>query len=76
MQTQYRSLYALAFINVDPWFTATYDSDFKEVITPRAASRQYKALEALSRFAKEHPQEVDAHTTRCDVLKQFEKLAE
>ena len=76
LQTQYRSLYALAFINVDPWFTATYDSDFKEVITPRAASRQYKALEALSRFAKEHPQEVDAHTTRCDVLKQFEKLAE
>ncbi len=76
MQTRYRSLYALAFISVDPWYTETYDADYNTVVIPRAASRQYKALAALGRFAKEHPQDVDAHTTRCDVLKQFEKLAE
>ena len=76
MQTRYRSLYALAFISVDPWYTETYDADYNTVVIPRAASRQYKALAALGRFAKEHPQDVDARTTRCDVLKQFEKLAE
>ena len=76
MQTRYRSLYALAFISVDPWYMETYDADYNTVVIPRAASRQYKALAALGRFAKEHPQDVDARTTRCDVLKQFEKLAE
>lgn len=72
MQIQYESLYALAYTDTDPWFTASYDDNYNFVVTPRPASSQYKALEALSRFAKEHPQDVDEHSTGCDVLKEFE----
>lgn len=72
LQIQYESLYALAYTDTDPWFTAYYDDNYNFVVTPRPTSSQYKALEALSRFTKEHPQNVDEHVTRCDVLKQFE----
>ena len=72
MQIQYESLYALAYTDTDPWFTASYDDNYNFVVTPRPASSQYKALEALSCFAKEHPQDVDEHATGCDVLKEFE----
>ena len=71
LQIQYESLYALAYTDTDPWFAASYDSEYNVIITPRPMSSQYKALEALSRFAKEHPQNVDEHTTKCDVLKRF-----
>ena len=75
MQTQYGSLYARAFIGIDPWCDVAYDREYNPVIVPRPASAQYKALAALDRFAHEHPQAVDRHTTRCDVLKQFERLS-
>ena len=71
LQIQYESLYALAYTDTDPWFAASYDSEYNVIITPRPMSSQYKALEALSRFAKEHPQDVDEHTTKCDVLRRF-----
>lgn len=71
LQIQYESLYALAYTDTDPWFAASYDSEYNVIITPRPLSSQYKALEALSRFAKEHPQNVDEHTTKCDVLRRF-----
>lgn len=74
LQIQYESLYALAYTDTDPWFTAYYDDNYNFVVTPRPMSSQYKALEALSKFAKEHPQAVDEHTTKCDVLKQFEGI--
>lgn len=76
LNTQYKSLYALAFIDIEPWYEVTYDSEYNLVIIPHTASAQYKALAALSRFAHEHPQNIDRYTTRCDVLKQFEKLSE
>lgn len=75
MQTQYGSLYAQAFIGIDPWCDVAYDREYNPVIVPRPASAQYKALAALDLFAHEHPQAVDRHTTRCDVLKQFERLS-
>ena len=73
LKMQYKALYALAFVNVDPWYTATFDRDYNMVIVPRPASSQYKALTALSFFAKEHPEAVDDYVTKCDVLKEFEK---
>ena len=73
MKVQYEALYALAYTDTDPWFAASYDRDYNLVVTPRPAASQYKALEALSRFAKEHPGEVDEHTTKCDVLREFER---
>ena len=75
LSTQYKSLYALAFIDIEPWYEVTYDSEYNLVIIPHTASAQYKALAALSRFAHEHPQNIDRYTTRCDVLKQFERLS-
>ena len=72
LQIQYESLYALAYTDTDPWYTASYDPEYNLVVTPRPASSQYKALSALAKFAEEHPQAVDEHTTKCDVLKQFE----
>lgn len=73
LKMQYEALYALAFMSYDPWYTASYDQNYNTVIIPRPASQQYKALAALAEFAKEHPQNVDSYTTKCDVLKVFEK---
>ena len=73
LNMQYKALYALAFADTDPWYTATFDRDYNMVIVPRPASSQYRALAALSLFAKEHPEAVDDYVTRCDVLKEFEK---
>lgn len=73
LKMQYEALYALAFMSYDPWYTASYDQNYNTVIIPRPASQQYKALAALAEFAKEHPQNVDSYTTKCDVLKVFER---
>ena len=73
---QYRSLYALAFVDTDPWCTVRYDADYNPVVVPRPASSQYKALAALARFAAANPRQVDAYVTRCDVLRRFASSAE
>lgn len=73
LKIRYEALYALAFMSYDPWYTASYDQNYNTVIIPRPASQQYKALAALAKFAKEHPRNVDSYTTKCDVLKVFER---
>ena len=73
---QYRSLYALAFVDTDPWCAVRYDADYNPVVVPRPASSQYKALAALARFAAANPRRVDAYVTRCDVLRRFASSAE
>lgn len=71
VQLRYKSLYALALMPDDPWFTEDYDADYNLVTTLRPQSRQFKALAALSDFALANPQAVDRYTTKCDVLRQF-----
>ena len=73
LKIQYEALYALAYTDADPWCTTEFDDDYNPVTVPLPASSQYKALEALSRFIKEHPEDVDEHATKCDVLKTFER---
>ena len=73
MKIQYEALYALAYTDTEPWYAASYDENYDLIITPLPVSSQYKALEALAKFAKDHPEEVDEHTTKCDVLKEFER---
>jgi len=70
---RYHSLYALASIGIDPWYKVVYDADYNEstILCPQAS--QYQAMEEWSKFSKEYPQVVDNYTTKCDVLKQFEK---
>lgn len=73
LKIQYEALYALAYTDTDLWCTMEFDDDYNPVTVPLPASSQYKALEALSKFIKEHPEEADEHATNCDVLKEFER---
>ena len=73
MKIQYEALYALAYTDTEPWYAVSYDENYDLIITLLPVSSQYKALEALAKFAKDHPEEVDEHTTKCDVLKEFER---
>lgn len=73
LKIQYEALYALAYTDTDLWCTTEFDDDYNPVTVPLPASSQYKTLEALSKFIKEHPEEADEHATKCDVLKEFER---
>lgn len=75
LNMRYKALYALAFVDKDPWFDVKYDSDYNPVYIPRPASSQYKAMSALYSFARQHPQYVDGYTTRCDMLKAFARVS-
>ena len=70
---RYHSLYALSSIGIDPWFKITYDANWKEQKLIQPQSAQYQAMMEWSQFSRQHPEIVDNYTTRCDVLKQFEK---
>ena len=70
---RYHSLYALSSIGIDPWFKTTYDANWNEQKLLQPQSAQYQAMMEWSKFCHQHPEIVDQYTTRCDVLKQFEK---
>ena len=72
-QLRYRSLYALASIPADPWFTTGYDeaNDYREVTILHPLSAQYKALAELDRFVRTSPNAIDNYARRCDVLRRF-----
>ena len=73
LQLRYHSLYALASIGTDPWLKTVYDANWEEKTVVRKQSAQYQAMAEWSRFSREHPEAVDAFTTKCDILKVFEK---
>ncbi len=72
---RYKSLYALAFLPVDCWYVTEWGTlpggEYGEYAVTRPQSAQYRALAELDAFAKENPLDVDAYTTRCDVLRRF-----
>ncbi len=70
---RYHSLYALASIGIDPWYQTEYDANYNEKTVLRPQSTQYQAMVEWSDFSKEHPTSVDKYTTRCDVLKAFQR---
>ena len=70
---RYHSLYALASIGIDPWYKVVYDANYNESTLLCPHSSQYQAMAEWCKFANEHPQAVDNYTSKCDVLKQFEK---
>ena len=70
---RYHSLYALSSIGIDPWFKISYDANWNEQKLIQPQSAQYQAMMEWSLFSRQHPEIVDQYTTRCDVLKQFEK---
>lgn len=68
------SLYALAFIPLDPWLKEDYDyTNHSWIYTPLRTSRQYIALDELCTFASQHAKQMDQHITKCDVLQEFKK---
>ena len=73
VQLRYRSLYALAFMPVEPWATVEYDTSngYKEMLVVHPKSAQYMALSDLDMFAKTYPNAIDDYTRRCDVLREF-----
>ena len=73
VQLRYRSLYALAFMPVEPWATVEYDTSngYKEILVVHPKSAQYMALSDLDMFAKAYPNAIDDYTRRCDVLREF-----
>ncbi len=73
LQLRYHSLYALASIGIDPWQKTIYDANWDEKTVIQKQSTQYQAMTEWSQFRHEHPEAVDAFTTKCDILKAFEK---
>ncbi len=73
LKLRYHSLYALASIGIEPWYTTAYDENYNEKTLVQHQSAQYQAMLEWSQFRHEHPEAVDTYTTRCDILKQFEK---
>lgn len=77
-----KSLYALAFIrHGEPWFMTGWDEATKQYhsisnlrVLPQ--SRQYKAMEALTSFARENATKVSDYVTRCDMLKLFRQASQ
>ena len=75
VRLRYRSLYALAFMPVEPWATVEYDTSngYKEVLVVHPKAAQKDALSDLDMFAKAYPNAIDDYTRRCDVLHEFRK---
>ena len=73
MRLRYNSLYALAFVPVEPWATTEYDASngYNEILVRHPQAAQYQALNKLGMFALAHPEAIDDYTRRCDVLRQF-----
>ncbi len=74
-----KSLLALAFIrHGEPWYFDGWDDKTQQYydlanLRLMPQSRQYKAMTALSGFAKANASRLDRFVTRCDVLKRFSK---
>ncbi len=67
-----RTLYALAWIPIEPWYSEVWSNekvDFVRVMHPQ--NRQYKALQSLYLLEHRNPILTSLYVSRCDVLKQF-----
>ena len=68
------SLYALAYIPVDPWCSIEEDwVNDRTIVTPLRKSRQFRALGDLNTFVKGTSTPLPDYVQKCDVLKQFRK---
>ncbi len=68
-----QSLYALAFIPMDPWATTRWDSEACDMVTIiNRNSRQYRALMDLALFRRNNSSRLASYVTNCDLLKKFQ----
>lgn len=73
-----KSLYALAFIPLEPWADVDeeWDNNTNKFITiyhPNPKAKQYQYLSQLDKLLKTKHTTVDGYASRCDVLKVFRK---
>ena len=75
MQMRLKSLYALAYIPVEPWCDEDYDwQTGATTYLPLRDNHQYKALNELDHFLSIHKNiSTPNYVSKCDVLKQFRK---
>ena len=75
MQLKLESLYALAYIPVEPWCEEDYDwSTGATSYLPLRKNSQYAALKNLEYFIRNNQSmRMPAYVSKCDVLKQFRK---
>ena len=75
MQMRLKSLYALAYIPVEPWCDEDYDwQTGATTYMPLRDNHQYKALNELDHFLSIHKNiSTPNYVSKCDVLKQFRK---
>lgn len=69
-----RTLYAQAWLPLDPWCTEEWSSEkmgYVKLLHPQ--SRQYKALLSLYYLGQRDPARTSYYVSHCDVLKQFAK---
>ena len=74
-----RSIYALAYLPIDNWATweQEYNDEGKLIIKyeePITDSRRYANLSYLSGYYNDNRQNVPEYISKCDVLRQFNKL--
>ena len=75
IQMRLKSLYALAYIPVEPWCDEDYDwQTGATTYLPLRDNHQYKALNELDHFLSIHKNiSTPNYVSKCDVLKQFRK---
>lgn len=75
MQMRLKSLYALAYIPVEPWCDEDYNwQTGATTYLPLRDNHQYKALNELDHFLSIHKNiSTPNYVSKCDVLKQFRK---
>lgn len=71
-----QALYALAFSAPDEWVTYEWDSDYENRLTIlHPESAQYTCYKRLNNLLTSNPAAASASMSRCDVLKQFRRMA-
>lgn len=75
MQMRLKSLYALAYIPVEPWCNEDYDwQTGATTYLPLRDNHQYKALNELDHFLSIHKNtSTPNYVSKCDVLRMFRK---
>ena len=70
---RFNSLYALAYIPVEPWCSIDYNwANNTSTYTPLRGNRQWRALNTLNNYVKGRALEnLPLYVRRCDVLKKF-----
>ena len=69
---QEKVLFAKAWLPIDSWYKEQWNDKqicYDHILQPN--SHQYKALDALMRFERQHAGSTSAYVSRCDVLRQF-----